>query len=112
MEKNGVPLVLSLPPEPTGTSQETEPGEGGAPPKEEQGGEQVDAPVVNDVPEKAEKQEEVKKSKAEKTSRFGKMFKIKTHQKKVPEEESSGGAPAGPSPPGAGPEQVSAPPIP
>lgn len=107
LEKNGGPLLLSLATEPDETSQVTDEadGEHGGQPEEE---EHVDAPVVNEIPEKAVKKEEVKKSKEGKGSRFGKLFKIKPHLKNVPKEESSGESPAGPSPPEAEPQQVSA----
>lgn len=94
---------MSLPTEPNGTSQA---GEGGR--EEEREEEHVDAPVITEVPAKAVKQEEVKKSKGEKGSRFGKIFKVKSHRKNVPPEESSGESPAGLSPPEAEPQQVSA----
>lgn len=107
LEKNGGPLLLSLATEPNETSQVTDEGDGehGGQPEEE---EHVDAPVINEIPEKAVKKEEVKKSKEGKGSRFGKLFKIKPHLKNVPKEESSGESPAGPSPPEAEPQQVSA----
>lgn len=106
LEKNGGLLLLSLATEPNGTSQVTDEGdgEGGGQREEERG----DAPVIDEIPEKAVKQEEVKKSKEGKGSRFGKLFKVKSHQKHIPEEESSGESPAGLSPPEAEPQQVSA----
>lgn len=118
LEKNGGPLLLSLATEPNGTSQATDEGDGeGGGQREEERKEEgeeeehVDAPVMEEIPEKEAKQEEVKKSKEGKGSRFGKLFKIKSHQKSVPQEESSGESPAGLSPPEAEPQQVSASPL-
>lgn len=97
--------------EPNGTSPSTEGGDG----EEEGGGEgeggedHADAALVNEVIEKAVEQEEVKKHKEEKVSRFGKLFKKKPHVKDVPKEESSGEAAAGVGPPEPEPQQVSTP---
>lgn len=107
LERNGGLLLLSLATEPDGTSQVTDRGDGGRREGEREE-EHGDAPVIDEIPEKAVKQEEVKNSKGEKGNRFGKLFKVKPHLKNVPQEESSGESPAGLSPPEAEPQQVSA----
>lgn len=98
VEKNGGPLLLSLATEPNGIGQVTDGGDG------EREEEHVDAAVLNEVVEKVVEQEEEKKSKEEKVSRFGKLFKMKPHVKKVAKEESPGESPAGEEEP----QQVSA----
>lgn len=111
LEKNGSSLLLSLATEPNGTNQVTDEGDGerrDQGEEEEHDEEHIDAPDFNEVSEKAVKQEEVKKSKGKKGSRFGKLFNIKPHLKNVPQEESSGESPAGLSPPEAEAQQVSA----
>lgn len=110
VEKNGGPLLLSLATEPNGIGQVTDGGDGEdeGEHKGEPEEEHVDAAVVNEVVEKVVEQEEVKKSKEEKASRFGKLFKLKPHVKNVPKEESSGESPAGASSPEEEPQQVSA----
>lgn len=115
VEQNGGPPLLSFAEAPDGTSGLTDKGDGEEQKeqeekheeenKEEQKQEEVDAPVINEIAEKPVEQEEVKKTKSAKSSRFGKLFKIKPHVKKVPKEESSGESQ---SPPEAEPQQVRA----
>lgn len=101
---------MSLAIEPNGIGQVTDGGDGEheGEHKGEHEEEQIDAAVVNEVVEKVVEQEEVKKSKEEKVSRFGKLFKMKPHVKKVPKEESPGESPPGASAPEEEPHQVSA----
>lgn len=108
VEKNGGPLLLSLAVEPNGIGQVTDGGDGEheGEHRGEHEEEHVDAAVVNEAIEKVV--EEVKKSKEEKVSRFGKLFKMKPHVKNVPKEESPGESPAGASTPEEEPQQVSA----
>lgn len=69
--------------------------------------EPAEAPVVSETPAPAVQQEEVKKTKEEKGSRFGKLFKKKAPTQE--KEEKSGGdqAAAAPPPPPADPQTVS-----
>ncbi|XP_011601110.2 breast carcinoma-amplified sequence 1 isoform X1 [Takifugu rubripes] len=105
VEKNGGPLLLSLAVEPNGIGQVTDGGDGEheGEHRGEHEEEHVDAAVVNEAIEKVV--EEVKKSKEEKVSRFGKLFKMKPHVKNVPKEESPGESPAGASTPEEEPQQ-------
>ncbi|XP_029690127.1 breast carcinoma-amplified sequence 1 isoform X4 [Takifugu rubripes] len=107
VEKNGGPLLLSLAVEPNGIGQVTDGGDGEheGEHRGEHEEEHVDAAVVNEAIEKVV--EEVKKSKEEKVSRFGKLFKMKPHVKNVPKEESPGESPAGASTPEEEPQQES-----
>lgn len=93
---------MSLATEPNGIGQVTDGGEG-----EREGEHELEhaaVAVIMEAIEKVAEQEEVKKSKEEKVSRFGKLFKMKPPGKKVPKEESPGESPAGAS----APEEVSA----
>ncbi|XP_056897012.1 breast carcinoma-amplified sequence 1 isoform X4 [Takifugu flavidus] len=105
VEKNGGLLLLSLAVEPNGIGQVTDGGDGEheGEHRGEHEEEHVDAAVVNEAIEKVV--EEVKKSKEEKVSRFGKLFKMKPHVKNVPKEESPGESPAGASTPEEEPQQ-------
>lgn len=73
--------------------------------------EPAEAPVISEPPAPVVQQEEVKKTKEEKGSRFGKLFKKKAppqaEAKKEEKEEKSGEDQADASPPAPDPESVS-----
>lgn len=102
VEKNGAPPSLSLETESTETTCEII----------EMVSESVpDAPVIPETPKPVVQQEEVKKTKEEKGSRFGKLFKKKAPPqaaaKTEEKEEKSGEDQADASPPAADPTMVS-----
>lgn len=99
VEKNGGPPSLNLATEPTGTHTA----------RDDADSEQVDAPVVSEPVETAAQVEEVKKTKAEKVHRFGKMFKKKVQPdvKSAPKEESPSKGPPDVSPAAPDPQLVS-----